>query len=190
MTKKKSPNQGRVFEKNIEDSLKESKQWFFRVRDVNPGALKGGVFNIPRNPYDLLIFDSNILFTLELKSTQDKSITHRGSNPQIKEHQVEALSKASEFENVISGFILNYRGEEKTYFIFIEDYLDYLAVTKGKKEDAYKAKINEKSIPLRICKEVGIEVLSIKKRVHHRYFINDLLDQVVYEYNKRQFIKK
>lgn len=180
MTKR---NQGKIFESNFEKSAKESGLWVFRVRDVNPAALKS-MFAIPKNPYDTIIFDGKYLFTLELKSNQGSSISHRGSNPQIKPHQVEALIKASEFNNIISGFILNYRSEEKTFFLPIKEFIKYDLVSKGKKKSTYKNRFNEKSIPLRICEEIGTEVLSIKKRVHHRYFINDFLDQAIADYNR------
>jgi len=183
MSKKQNP--GKVFEKNIEDSVEESGNWLFRVRDVNPMALKSR-FNIPKNPYDTLIFDGRYLFTLELKSNQGKTISHRGSNPQIKPHQVEALIKASKHENIISGFILNFRSVDKTFFLSIEEFVKYDKVTKGELEDTYKNKVNEKSIPLAICEEVGIEILSVKKRVHNRYFINDFLDQAIRRYNTRR----
>lgn len=186
MISKKKPNQGRVFEQNFERSVKESVNWFFRVRDVNPMALRNN-FMIPRNPYDLLIFNGNYLFTLELKSTQSKSISHRGSNPQIKEHQIEALKKASEFDNVISGIVVNFREEEnKTFFIHIDDYLTYDAVSKGELIPPYENKHNEKSIPLKIVEEIGIEILNVKKRVHYQYFINDFINQAVSDYNRRK----
>ena len=185
MAKRKAKNMGKQFETDFEQSAEESGYWVFRVRDVNPAALKNR-FAIPKNPYDTMIFDGEFLYTLELKSNQGTSITHRGSNPQIKPHQVEALVKASQYENVIAGLILNFRTDDnRTFFIPIDDFVEYDLVTKGKKEDNYKAKINEKSIPLRICEEIGIEVLSVKKRVHYRYFINDLLEQAADNYNRR-----
>src|SRR5699024_11116544 len=105
---------------------------------------------IPRNPYDQLIFDGKYLYALELKSNQGTSISHRGSNPQIKPHQTEALTKASQYDNIIAGFILNYRKEDKTYFVSIEDFNHYDLVSRGEKEDTYRNKVNAKSIPLRI----------------------------------------
>lgn len=184
MTKVK--NKGKVFETNFENSIEESGHWSFRVRDVNPMALKNS-FMIPKNLYDCMIFDGKYLFTLELKSTQQSSISHRGSNPQIKEHQIEGLKKAAEFDNVIAGLIVNFRSEEnKTYFLHIDDFLIYDAVSKDEIESPYKAKKNEKSIPLRIFEEIGIEILNTKKRVHHRYFINDFLDYAISDYNGRK----
>lgn len=184
--KKTNINKGKVFEKNFEDSVSESGHWYFRVRDVNPVALKNN-FAIPRNPYDTMIFDGTYLFTLELKSTQNKSITHRGSNPQIKEHQIEALHKASEHENIVSGLVINFREvDNRTFFIPIWKFLEYDAVSKGEIENPYKTKFNEKSIPLAICEEIGIEILNAKKRVHHRYFINDFLHSAITIYKERR----
>lgn len=178
-------NKGKQFETDFEQSAEESGLWVFRVRDVNPMALKNR-FAIPRNPYDTMIFDGSFLYTLELKSNQGKSISHRGSNPQIKPHQVEALIEASQYENIIAGFVLNYRADNKTFFLPIEKFVEYDLVSKGKREDTYKNKINEMSIPQRICEEIGIEVLSAIKRVHYRYFINDLLDQISHEYRRNK----
>lgn len=173
-----SKNQGRVFESNFEDSIKESGYWFFRVRDVNPMAIKRP-FAIPRNPYDVLIFDGEYLFALELKSTQGKSISHRGSNPQIKPHQTEALISASKHDNIIAGFILNFRSENKTYFVHIDDFIKYDLVSRGEAEDTYISKKNEMSIPLRICEEIGIGIESELKRVHYRYYVEKLLREIV-----------
>ncbi len=182
----KKKNMGKVFESNFESSSKDSNIFTFRVRDVNPMALKKS-FMIPKNPYDTVLFNGNYLFTLELKSTQSKSISHRGSNPQIKEHQIEALKKASEFDNVISGIVVNFREEEnKTFFIHIDDYLTYDAVSKGELIPPYENKHNEKSIPLKIVEEIGIEILNVKKRVHYQYFINDFINQAVSDYNRRK----
>lgn len=183
--KKKSRNEGKIFESNFETSVSEHEDlWSFRVRDVNPTALKNN-FAIPKNMYDMLIFNGEILFTLELKSTKANSISHRGTNPQIKNHQVEALEQASTFKNIISGFILNFREQEKTYFIHIDDFLEYDAISKGEKKAHYRNKHNEKSIPINICEEIGTEVLSIKKRVHHRYFISDFLNNAIFNHKTK-----
>src|SRR5699024_5238752 len=124
------------------------------------------------------------------KSNQGKSISHRGSNPQIKEHQVEALSKAAEYNNIISGFILNFRSVDKTYFLPITEFIKYDEVSKGKRKNNYKSKVNEKSIPLDICKEVGTEILAFKKRVHNHYLIDDFVHTAKREYRRNDWTIK
>ena len=178
---KKKQNLGRVFEKTFEDSVDETGYWWFRVRDVNPAALKNR-FAIPRNPYDMMIHNGELLFTLELKSTQNKSFRHRGKSPQIQPHQIEALVKASKHPNIVSGLILNFRTVNKTYFLHIKDFLEYNQISKGEIENPYSCQVNEMSISLAFCEEVGIEVYSVIKRKYNRYFINDLLGNLTQLY--------
>lgn len=182
-----SKNAGSIFEDSFENSSKEQGLFTFRVRDVNYMAIKRG-FRIARNPYDTIIFDGDYLFALELKSTKSKSISFSGSNPHIKEHQIEALLRASQYKDVISGFILNFRKPtNQTYFIHIDDLQYYMQLAKSQYLHPYKCrtgkKLNRASISLDICQEIGTEVLSIKKKVNYRYFVKNLTDELSEKYS-------
>lgn len=187
-------NSGKQFENSFEQSSKEQGLFTFRVKDINYMAIKRG-YRISRNPYDTIIFDGETLFTLELKSTKSKSISFSGSNPHIKEHQIEALTQSSQHDGVISGFILNFREPtDQTYFIHIDEMLHYMRLAQSQSEHPYKCrkgrKLNRASISLDICQEIGIEVLSIKKQVNYRYFVKNLTGELAARWNHETQNKK
>lgn len=88
-----------------------------------------------KNPYDFEVFDGvhRINYCWELKSVSQKYVTyHTCENDEsekksanIQWHQIEGLTKASEYDNVIAGFLLNFRldtGEQLLYFLDIKDF--------------------------------------------------------------------
>ncbi|MGG2091373.1 hypothetical protein AB1283_26020 [Bacillus sp. S13(2024)] len=167
-------SEGKEFESSIEESCKEQKIYYFRVRDVNPMALKSG-FAVPKNKFDTLIYYKNHLFPIEMKSTKGNKISF--SESIIKANQIHNLKEACEYEGLIPGFIFNFREHDnKTYFVHINDFLKYKNIAENKLEHTYKSKVNKSSIPIGICEEIGTEVISIKKKVKFRYYINKLLD--------------
>ena len=103
---------------------------------------------------------------MELKSTKGTSINlwKEGLDPKktynIKKHQIEALEEASTYKGCISGFIFNFRAVERTYFLHIEDFLEFTGQTE-------KKSINEKDI----VNSGGIIIKQKKKRVRFTYDI-------------------
>ncbi len=98
-----------------------------------------------KNPYDYEAFDSirRISYSLELKSTSQKYLTYHtceqdekdGKSAMIMWHQIEGLTKASEFDNVIAGFMFNFRldnGEQLLYFMNIKDFNRFRMSTNKK----------------------------------------------------------
>lgn len=86
-----------------------------------------------KNPCDNFLFDSNTrtFYTLELKSSKSKSFSFEKEKNTCKSanihyHQIEALSIFAEFTYVVSGFIFNFRYEDRaietTYFQNISDF--------------------------------------------------------------------
>ena len=88
-----------------------------------------------KNPYDYEAFDSlhRISYSLELKSTSQKYITYHTCEEDEKDektamimwHQIDGLTKASEYDNCLSGFMFNFRldnGEQLLYFMNIKDF--------------------------------------------------------------------
>ena len=86
-----------------------------------------------KNPCDNFLFDGSTrtFFALELKSSKSKSFsfekekgTYKTAN--IHYHQIEALTKFAKIDFVKSGFIFNFRYEDKnterTYFQDIHDF--------------------------------------------------------------------
>lgn len=175
-----STNKGKEFENAIEVSCKEQKVFYFRVRDVNPMALKAN-FTVPKNKFDSLIYYKSFLFPIEFKSTKDNKFSF--SESIIKKHQIESLKEAATYDGVIAGFLFNFREpENKVFFVHIDDFITYKNIAENKLDHTYKSRVNKSSIPIGICEEIGIEVTSVKKRTKYRYYINKLLNELINKY--------
>nr|WP_197498912.1 Holliday junction resolvase RecU [Mycobacterium sp. E3298] len=129
------------------------------------------------------MFSKGHLFTLEQKSTKDKSISF--SEKIIKKHQIENLLKADTYDDVISGFLFNFREpENKVYFVPIKDFVAYKNVAENEiKDHTYKSKVNKSSIPISICEEVGIEIAWRKKTKRYHYHLREFIEQAI-QHNK------
>ncbi|QJI52459.1 putative recombination protein U [Psychrobacillus phage Perkons] len=174
-------NYGKRFEEDMQKSCSEQSVFFYRIKDVNPMALKRGMA-VSKNDFDSFIFRKPNLFPTEFKSTASKSISF--SESIIKGHQIKALQEASEYDGLISGFIFNFREvNNSTYFVHIEDFLAYKNIAENGLDHTYESKVNKSSIPIAICKEIGIEITNVKKQVRYRYYVNKLLDELIVKYN-------
>lgn len=181
MTKKRI-NHGSRFQEDIQNSAAKQNVWFMRIKDVNIPFKYRAFIKVPQNEYDSLLFYKQYLFAVELKSTQNKSISF--SENIIRPHQIENLHKASQYDGIIAGFLMNFREyDNKTYFIPIEKFIEYRNVAQNNLKHTYRSKVNKASIPLDICKEIGFEIFNVKKRTRYRYYITDLLEQLIAKYN-------
>lgn len=172
-----SKNPGKMFEEDWATSCKEQNVYYHRIRDVFiPPDLRERVRVYP-NKFDYYIYGEGILIPLELKSTNMKSIPFAES--MVKQHQVDGLLEADQYEGVHAGFLFNFRAyDNNTYFIPIREYIKYKEVALSGEHDAYESKVNNKSIPLGICEEVGIEIRNELKRVRHRYFVDEFINEL------------
>ena len=163
-------NTGKFFEKDIKDSI-PSNVYYLRLTD--PAQSFGQQDNValrfsPSNPFDCLMYSNPMLFCMELKSTKGTAISYKGSSPMIKQKQIEGLTKASQFENVVAGFITNFREpENKVYFLDIKDFNKFVS-------ENTKSSINKKDI-LSIG---GIEIIGELKKVHYKYKIQEFIDTI------------
>jgi penicillin-binding protein-related factor A (putative recombinase) len=174
--------EGKIFESSIEQSCSDQLIWYFRVRDVNlPPDVRMRV-KLPQNKYDSLMYYHGHLFSMEMKSTKSKSISF--SESIIKQHQIDSLKEASKFKGVISGFLFNFREVEgnPTYFVRIDDFINYKNIAENQLEHKYLNKVNKSSIPIGICQEIGVKVTNVKKVNRYRYYINKLLDELIEKY--------
>jgi penicillin-binding protein-related factor A (putative recombinase) len=174
--------EGKIFESSVESSCKDQSVFYFRVRDVNlPPDVRMRV-KLPQNRYDCLLFYKEHLFTIEMKSTKAKSISF--SESIIKQHQIDNLLEASKFDGVIAGFLFNFREpNDQTFFVDIDSFIEYKNIAQNElTQHTYKSKVNKSSISLNICREIGVEVTSVLKKVKYRYYINKLLDQLIEKY--------
>ncbi|WP_144626240.1 Holliday junction resolvase RecU [Bacillus altitudinis] len=172
-----STNLGKVFEANIQQSAKDQGLFFYRIKDVNPMAIKRN-FGVSKNNYDCILFAKGFLFPLELKSTKSKSISF--SESMIKAQQIKHLEAASKYEGVVPGFLFNFREpDNRVFFVHIKDFLKYKNIAENQLEHTYISKVNKSSIPIGICEEIGTEVRWMKKKVNYTYYINKMCENLI-----------
>ena len=131
-----------------------------------------------KNPYDFECFDSKhrINYCLELKSVAQKYMSYHTceqdekdkKSANIKWHQIEGLTKASEYDNVIAGFLLNFRldnGEQLLYFMDIKDF------------NRYRNGSNKRSLNiLDVTLNGGIKIKGEKLIKNYRWNLDEFLE--------------
>ena len=175
-------NPGKNLESDIETSCTEQNIFSLRIRDVNPMAIKKGQ-SVPKNKYDFILYHKGYLFPVELKSTKAKSFSYAEST--IKQYQLDSLKKAGLFKGVIPGLIINFREPENVaYFIHINDFLKCKEISEQGLSHTYINKLNKSSISIKTCEEIGFPINNIKKKVKYRYYINQLIDNLIEKYGE------
>lgn len=127
-----------------------------------------------KNVCDYYCFQSQtqVFYALELKSTKYKSMTFEDialENPpkkMIHKHQILGLHNYSLYENVVAGFIFNFRDEknntERTYFQNIKDF------------EAMCKKINKHSFnEIDLLLNNAVKIQGQKKRVHYKWDLDE-----------------
>lgn len=166
-------NSGKIFEQEFKDSVKKYNQqndeiYLLRLTDSASGFGQDSskVRFSTKSPYDFLLHVRNsFTMALELKSTEGTSISFSLENDQkmIKYSQMKNLEK-SEFYGIISGFLINFRKYEKTYFLPISSFLGFATTTT-------KKSINHEDVI-----SLGtVEIKSHRKKVRYSYDIEDLI---------------
>lgn len=130
-----------------------------------------------KNPYDFEAFDSvhRILYCLELKTVAQKYLTYhtckedekKKKSANIQWHQIEGLTNASEYDNCIAGFLLNFRldnGEQFLYFLNIKDFNKF-------RKSTTKKSLNIMDVVL--CG--GIKIDGEKLKVNYRWNLDEFL---------------
>jgi len=164
-----SKNIGKIFEQNWKASCPD---WVFVYRP--PDAAQS--FNMTNNLRfshhslcDYLMFDgrTGILYTLELKTFQNSCSFERVKEDTgiIHYHQIESLKRCSVYPNVISGFILDFRKTDNTYFLAINEFCKML-------ENITKKSFNEDDMH-KWCNPIKIEKRKLK--VNYRYNVEGFL---------------
>ena len=171
-------NQGKKFESIIKDCMPYYAM-LTRIPDPPQSFTQRNDTKFSKkNPYDYECFDSihRIEYCLELKSTAQKYLTyHIGENDEkekkganIQWHQIKGLTKASEYDNVIAGFLLNFRldtGEQLLYFLNIKDF------------NKYRESTNKKSINIiDIALNGGVKINGEKLKVNYRWNLDEFLE--------------
>jgi penicillin-binding protein-related factor A (putative recombinase) len=138
-------NEGKKFESIIKSN---APSYFKIVRIPDPPqsfTKRGDTKYSKKNPYDYEAYDSlhRISYSLELKSTSQKYLTYHtcekdeedGKSAMILWHQIDGLTKASEYDNCTAGFMFNFRldnGEQLLYFMSIKDFNKFRKSTDKK----------------------------------------------------------
>lgn len=188
-----SKNEGKIFEEQFKTSCNRvDSLFYYRIKDVNAMSLKPG-HRVSKNLYDSFLYKKPNLIPVELKSVdgnRTKSIGFQLSkddgNKHIKYHQIEALKDAAKTKGTIPGLILNFRfdDEEETYFIHINEFVHYMMVGQKKLENTYSSKVNEKSINIDMCREIGIPIRSVKAKTKYYYHIKDFMGRLLEKYKE------
>ena len=131
-----------------------------------------------KNPYDFEVFDSKhrINYCWELKSVGQKYITYHTCENDEKEkksaniqwHQIDGLTKSSEYDNCIAGFLLNFRldnEEQLLYFLNIKDFNKF-------RNNTSKRSLNIIDISL----SGGVRIDGEKLRKNYRWDLNKFLE--------------
>lgn len=177
---------GKKFEANIKQSCDKEGVFFDRIKDISisPNIPEKYRKMIPRpkNKYDCYIFSNHYLFPIELKSTQETRMSF--SESIIKKHQIDSLTWANQFasDGIIAGFLFNFRTQNETYFIHIQDFNTYKEIAEsGSKEHSYP-KVNKSSMPIEVCRQIGIEIKYKKLRTNYHYYIKEFIERAIEKY--------
>ena len=122
-----------------------------------------------KSPCDCFMFNGKVLYTLELKSIGTTFISferEKGDKGVIHKHQIDNLLNFSTYENIISGFVLDFRLSDKTYFCMIEESVNMI-------NHLDKKSFNEKDL-FDWCNPIEIE--KKKMKVNYRYNVQKFLD--------------
>ena len=166
-------NEGKIFESYWKKSIPED-VYYLRIKDSASSFGQDSEKSrfTPKNPYDCFVFYNGFLFPMELKSTEGTSISIQKNKDEkskmIKLNQIEGLTEANKFNNIISGFIFDFRISSNTYWISIDNFNNFI-------ENTEKKSINEKDV----IKHKGIIISKSKKRTRYIYDINKLLTDII-----------
>ena len=177
----KENNKGKKFERHFKESAISQDLFILRLNDTELSFMTNRQARFtPKNPCDFICFYDGKLFMLELKSTELNGIgiqrTPDEDPKMIKAHQINSLIKYSQYKDVYTGFILNFRDketvEEDTYYMSIENFSNFLCDT-GKKS------INK----LNVIQYGGIKIDQKLKRTQYFYNIKKFLEDIILEDN-------
>lgn len=123
-----------------------------------------------RNPFDNIMYRYPILMAVELKSSMNTGFSFwrsdfNNTKCMLKREQIEGLLRARKYYGIIAGFVLNFRRTGNTFFVLIDDFIEYTD------------KLNKKSINESDVRRAGGYVIGCKKlKVNYRYDIGGLFD--------------
>lgn len=167
---------GKIFEQNWKKSCPD---WLFVHRPPDAAQsfdMSSKLRFSQHSPADFFMFDGEKLYTLECKTFMGSCSFERDKNDKgiIHWYQIESLTKFSSYKNVISGFLLDFRTSENTYFLFISDFNKMI-------QKIFKKSFNEKDMLL-YCNPILIN--KEKLRVNYRYDVEKFLINATNNYTR------
>lgn len=160
---------GKIFEANIKASCPE---WLLVYRPPDSAQsfdMSSKLRFSQRSPADFFMFNGNTstFYTLECKSFEGSCSFERTKEDKgiIHWHQRESLKKFMFYPNVVSGFLLDFRKTDNTYFLSIDDFENMLMYLD-------KKSFNENDM-FEYCNPIIIEKKKLK--VNYRYNIEKFL---------------
>lgn len=166
-------NTGKKFEQNFRASVPDD-FYYLRLNDPAQAFTGGKAIFAPHNPYDCIVFNGS-LHCLELKSKNGaitfwaEKFERDGASHTFDIHkwQIFGLAKAATFPNAYAGFLMNFRNVERTFYVPINVFNQFVVGT------------TKKSINWQDAENIGIEVGVRKLKVNERYDVRTLLKEVV-----------
>ena len=118
-----------------------------------------------------MMFDGYRFFCLELKTVAGKSISFERTKKdkgEIHYHQIEYLKNCSQYQNIIPGLIIDFRGTDNTWFLHINQWDDLInSITKNSFNES---DLLSYSHPILISKK--------KLKVNYRYDVEKFIKNV------------
>ena len=161
-------NVGKVFEDNWKKSCPN---WLFVYRPPDASQsfdMSSKLRFSKKSPCDYFLYNGERLWTIELKSVAGTSISFEREKEDkgvIHFYQVENLKNFSEYKNVISGLLVDFRGSDNTYFLNIKEWDDLI-------NSIDKKSFNETDL-LKFVNPVFIDKKKLK--VNYRYNVEKFL---------------
>lgn len=163
---------GKRFEENWKNSIPKD-IFYYRFRDSSNTWSGGNKTRFtPSNIADCLLWNSECLFLLELKSCKGSSLPFKNViGNDTKKQQINDLIEASGFANTIVGLVIEFSDKDECYFVEINDFKNFLE------------KAVRKSLPIDYCRKnglkIGVEKLKINRRFDINQFIKDTIERVI-----------
>ena len=160
-------NEGKKFEDCFNKSI--PKEYFcYRLRDAGGWSDATNLRFTSSNMCDFIMYAKGRIFLLELKSVKENSLSYSNigkiENGVIKKTSI--LAEEYKKEGVVSGYLINYRGANKTYFVSADKLADRMLNN------------TKKSLNLKECEEIGVFVEQTLKRVNYVYNVEKFIEEV------------
>lgn len=156
-------NAGKQFEEDIKASIPKTQNFFYYRFIDNAASFSGGdnVRFVSHNLCDCMTMTKDKLYLMELKSHKGASLPLSA----IRKNQIDGMARVNH-PMIRAIFIINFRDKEKTYAIDADKLQEFIQHTE------------RKSIPLSFLEEAGTEIEAHKKKVHYRYDLEKLFENL------------